>query len=147
MIQILEIQSTDVLMQLAYALRREVFVDEQNVPPELEIDEHDEIATHLVASSDGNVVGTLRIVREGSVATIGRMAVSQTMRNTGLGTRLMMCAARIASGWGADVLVLNAQLTARGFYKRLGYVEEGDVFQDANIPHIQMRKRLSTGVI
>jgi predicted GNAT family N-acyltransferase len=147
MIQILEIQGTDALMQSVYALRREVFVVEQNVPPELEIDEHDKVATHLVACSDGNVVGTLRIVREGSVATIGRMAVSQTLRKTGIGARLMACAAQTASKWGTEMLVLNAQLTARGFYQRLGYVDEGDVFQDANIPHIRMRKLLSTGAI
>ena len=146
MIQILEIQGTDPLMQSVYALRREVFVVEQNVPPELEIDEYDDVATHLIASSEGSVVGTLRIVREGSVATIGRMAVARTLRHAGIGTRLMTCAARTVSGWGADMLVLNAQLTAYGFYRRLGYVEEGDVFDDANIPHIQMRKRLATGV-
>lgn len=142
MIRILEIQGTDVLMQSVHALRREVFVVEQNVPPELEIDDHDEVATHLVAVLDGNVVGTLRIVAEGSVATIGRMAVSQALRKTGIGARLMRCAAQTASRWGTEMLVLNAQLTARGFYQRLGYAEEGDVFDDANIPHIRMRKLL-----
>ena len=76
----------------------------------------------------------------------GRMAVSQTLRKAGIGTKLMTCADRTVSRWGADMLVLNAQLAACGFYRRLGYVEEGDVFDDANIPHIQMRKRLSTGI-
>jgi predicted GNAT family N-acyltransferase len=146
MIQFLEIRGTDPLMQSVYALRREVFVVEQSIPPELEIDEYDDVATHLIASSEGSVVGTLRIVCEGSVATIGRMAVARTLRNAGIGTRLMTCAARTVSGWGVDMLVLNAQLTACGFYRRLGYVEEGDVFDDASIPHIQMRKRLATGV-
>lgn len=143
MIRILEIQGTDVLMHSVYALRHDVFVVEQSVPPELEIDEHDEVATHLIASLDGNVVGTLRIVSERSIATIGRMAVLRTARHTGIGRQLMMFAAQMASRRGADMIVLNAQLTARGFYERLGYAEEGDVFHDANIPHIRMRKLLS----
>jgi predicted GNAT family N-acyltransferase len=139
---IVEIQATDPLMSAVYALRHDVFVVEQGVPKELEVDEDDKVAVHLAALSDGHVIGTLRILRHGRTAKIGRMAVSASSRKEGIGRDLMEFAATIASRRGADEIILGAQLTAREFYKRLGYVEEGAVFDDAGIPHVMMRKKL-----
>jgi predicted GNAT family N-acyltransferase len=129
-------------MSAVYALRHDVFVVEQGVPKELEVDEDDKVAVHLAALSDGHVIGTLRILRHGRTAKIGRMAVSASSRKEGIGRDLMEFAATIASRRGADEIILGAQLTAREFYKRLGYVEEGAVFDDAGIPHVMMRKKL-----
>jgi predicted GNAT family N-acyltransferase len=142
LITIVEIQATDPLMSAVYALRHDVFVVEQGVPEELEVDEDDKVAVHLAALSDGHVVGTLRILRHGRTAKIGRMAVSASSRKEGIGRALMEFAAAAASRRGADEVVLGAQLTACEFYKRLGYVEEGAVFDDAGIPHVMMRKKL-----
>jgi predicted GNAT family N-acyltransferase len=139
---IVEIRGTDPLMSAIYALRHEVFVVEQGVPEELEVDEDDRGAAHLAALSGGNVIGTLRIVRHGRTVKIGRMAVSASSRKRGIGKDLMEFAAATASRGGAEEILLGAQLTAREFYKRLGYVEEGAVFQDAGIPHVMMRKKL-----
>jgi predicted GNAT family N-acyltransferase len=139
---IVEIRATDPLMSAVFALRHEVFVAEQGVPQELEIDEHDKFATHLAALSDGHVIGTLRIVHHERTAKVGRMAVSASSRKKGIGRELMEFAAATASRDGADEVILGAQLIAREFYKRLGYVEEGAVFDDAGIPHVTMRKKL-----
>lgn len=144
MVKIVAIQETDTLMREAYALRREVFVVEQGVAQELEVDDDDQIATHLVALRKGRVVGTLRIVRHGRTAKIGRMAVSASSRRKGIGRALMQFAAITAGHDGVEEIILAAQLPAREFYRRLGYVEEGDVFYDANLPHLRMRKRLSS---
>ena len=142
MTTIVEIQATDPLMSAVYALRHDVFVVEQGVPEELEVDEDDRVAVHLAALSDGHVIGTLRILRRGRTAKIGRMAVSASSRKKGLGRELMEFAAANASRHGAEEVILGAQLTAREFYKRLGYVEEGAVFDDGGIPHMMMRKKL-----
>jgi predicted GNAT family N-acyltransferase len=146
MVEIVAIRGTDTLMREAYALRREVFVVEQGVPQELEVDDDDPIAAHLVALHEGRVVGTLRMVRHGRTAKIGRMAVSASWRRKGIGGALMRFAALTAGHDGVEEIILAAQLAARRFYQRLGYAEEGDVFYDANLPHVRMRKRLSSSV-
>jgi len=139
---IVEIQATDPLMSAVYALRHDVFVVEQGVPKELEVDDDDKVAAHLAALSDGHVIGTLRILRHGLTAKIGRMAVSASSRKKGIGRELMEFAAATASRGGNEEIILGAQLTACAFYKRLGYIEEGAVFDDGGIPHVMMRKKL-----
>jgi predicted GNAT family N-acyltransferase len=139
---IVEIQTTDPLMSAVYALRHDVFVLEQGVPEELEVDEDDNVAIHLAALSDGHVIGTLRILRHGRTAKIGRMAISASSRKKGIGRELMEFAAATASRRGDEEIILGAQLTASEFYRRLGYVEEGAVFDDGGIPHVMMRKKL-----
>ena len=142
MVKIVAIDATAALMRQAYALRHEVFVVEQGVAEDLEIDDDDRHATHLVAVGESGVVGTLRMVRHDRTAKIGRMAVAASSRGKGVGKALMEFAAIAASRDGVEEIVLAAQLAARKFYQRLGYVEEGDVFVDANLPHVRMRKRL-----
>ena len=142
MTTIIEIRATDPLMSAVYALRREVFVIEQGVPEELEVDEDDKVATHLAALSEGHVIGTLRIMRHERTAKIGRMAVSAHSRKKGIGRELMEFAASAACRDGAQDIVLAAQVTAREFYRQLGYMEEGAVFDDAGLSHVMMRKKL-----
>jgi len=142
--KIIAIEHADALMRAAFALRHEVFVVEQSIPEELEVDADDKIATHLVALLDGRVVGTLRIVPHGRTAKIGRMAVAASLRKLGIGRQLMEFAAETASRDGSEEIVLGAQLAAQDFYKRLGYVEEGGVFEDARLPHVVMRKKVRT---
>ena len=142
MITIVPLEASDQLMGAVYALRHDVFVDEQGIPQELEQDEEDKSATHLVGLSYGRVVGTLRIVRHGPEAKVGRMAVAVSSRKKGIGRRLMEFAAEHCRDVGVTEIVLSAQLTARDFYKNLGYVEEGSVFDDAGLPHVMMRKKL-----
>lgn len=130
-------------MPAAFALRHEVFVREQAVPPELERDALDAVAVHLIALCGEQVVGTLRIVVDGGEARIGRMAVRAQDRKRGLGSRLMQRATEAARALGATDIVLHAQLAARSFYQRLGYCEEGEIFEEAGIPHVIMRRAIA----
>jgi predicted GNAT family N-acyltransferase len=141
--RIAEIEFGSDLMREAFGLRYEVFVDEQGVPRELEVDELDPSATHLVAIDGDQIVGTLRILDHGAAAKVGRVAVRATARRSGIGARLMHHAAVIAADRGFTEIIVHAQLAVMGFYRRLGYVEEGETFEDAGIPHIAMRKKIA----
>jgi predicted GNAT family N-acyltransferase len=127
----------------ALELRHEVFVDEQGVPVELEIDEHDADALHLVAISDDRVVGTCRVVYDRDRAKFGRLVVARAARGSGIGTALLGEAERRARAAGALTMVLAAQTTAMGLYERAGYTARGDVFLDAGIEHMTMEKALA----
>jgi predicted GNAT family N-acyltransferase len=142
-VRILVIDSTAALMPAVFALRHEVFVIEQAVPPELERDELDASAVHLVAMHDNDVIGTLRIVRNGATARIGRMAVRAAMRKAGVGSKLMSTGEAVAAQIGVKEIVLHAQLTAQAFYRRLGYREQGGIFDEAGIAHVEMRKTIA----
>ena len=130
----------DEARDLALALRTQVFVDEQHVPMELELDGLDEGARHAVAVDDnGEVVGTARILPTGK---IGRMAVRRDRRSMGVGAALVEALVGEARRTGIRELVLDAQCHAIGFYERFGFVAEGSTFFDAGIQHRRMRRRL-----
>lgn len=130
---------------MAFALRHEVFVVEQGVPEELERDEHDDDAHHVVArDAAGTVVATGRLVElPGRVGKVGRMAVARAERGRGAGAAVLAELEAIARERGLREIVLHAQLSAKGFYDRTGYRAEGDEFEEAGIAHVLMRKRLS----
>ena len=126
----------------AIALRAAVFVDEQGVPLEEDLDGRDGEALHLVAvADDGTVVGTCRLLTDGTTLRLGRMAVAPAARRRGLGLRLLELADAEAGASGAERTVLAAQLTALGLYERAGYDARGGVFLDAGIEHVWMEKR------
>jgi predicted GNAT family N-acyltransferase len=121
------------------ALRRAVFIDEQGVDPDLEVDGLDSEATHLLAIKQGRPVGTARILFSGEVAKVGRVCVLPELRGTGMGKALMMAAiAECRSRLGLSEVRLGAQTYAIGFYQALGFVAEGPEFMDAGIPHREM---------
>ena len=91
---------------------------------------------------DDRVIGTLRLLEHDGAAKIGRVAVRAALRRAGVGARLMARAEAIAMARGFAEVVLHAQVAVAGFYRRLGYVEEGDLFDEAGIPHIAMRKQI-----
>jgi predicted GNAT family N-acyltransferase len=127
----------------ALALRHRVFCEEQGVPEELERDEHDATALHLVAvDGSGAVVATCRLVRRGSATVLGRMAVERSHRGRGVGARLLEAAHAEAAAAGAREVELHAQIEVREFYARAGYVAEGEEFQEAGIAHVVMRRPL-----
>ncbi|MGI6642185.1 MAG: GNAT family N-acetyltransferase [Limnochordia bacterium] len=129
--------------ELALAVRMKVFVEEQKVPVEEEHDHLDAEAVHFGAFSDGEIIGTGRIVPRGTVAKVGRVAVLPQYRGMRVGYRLMEAMLEWAGKRGFTEAILGAQLQAIGFYERLGFVPEGDVFDDAGIPHRQMRRALT----
>jgi predicted GNAT family N-acyltransferase len=128
--------------QAAAALRQQVFVVEQGVPAELELDEMDAQSLHAVACQDGVPVATGRLLPDGH---IGRMAVRQDARGAGTGSLVLCALMDEARRRGDRDVVLHAQLSAREFYARHGFEPEGEVFMDAGIEHIAMRRRFSPG--
>ncbi|WP_437962405.1 GNAT family N-acetyltransferase (plasmid) [Sorangium sp. So ce119] len=135
---ILPIRSDSPLYAGALRLRREVFVVEQAVPADIEVDELDEGAQHYVVLEGEEVVATMRIVPYGDALKVGRVAVRKDLRGAGLGRRLLEEAIRIGAAQGARALVLDAQVAAAPFYRKLGFIEEGPIFDEAGIPHVRM---------
>ncbi len=125
----------------AYAIRHAVFVEEQGIPAELEIDAYDPIAEHVLAFVDGQCVATARIYldeQDPSKAKIGRMAVSKDFRDQGIGTALLGEAIRVGMMQGASVFELHAQQNAAPFYAKLQFKPDGAIFDEVGIPHQRM---------
>lgn len=126
----------------AAAVRHEVFVEEQRVPLEEEMDARDAVCVHVVAYDvEGMPVGTGRLLPDGH---IGRMAVRQSQRGRGIGSLLLNCLVDEARRRGHLQVALAAQLHAQAFYASHGFLAEGKVFLDAGIDHVNMRRVLTT---
>ncbi|MBN9372107.1 MAG: 4-hydroxybenzoyl-CoA thioesterase [Hydrogenophaga sp. SCN 70-13] len=129
----------------ASQLRAEVFVREQGIPLELEMDAADADAVHAVARNRlGRVVATGRLLRGEApgVSKIGRMAVHRVLRGGNLGRRVLFALMDAARARGDREVRLHAQRSAVGFYARLGFVPLGEAFEEAGIPHQTMVKAL-----
>jgi predicted GNAT family N-acyltransferase len=130
-------------LESAISVRFRVFVAEQNVPPEEELDEEDAAATHVIALHHGSIVGTGRLLsRDPAVAIIGRMAVDKSWRRQGVGGLILEFLEDEARTQGMRQSVLHAQEYVKSFYAAHGYREHGDPFVEVDIPHIEMRKDL-----
>ena len=127
----------------ALRLRERVFSGEQGVRTEADRDGRDGEATHIVALEDGEVVGTCRLVFDGPVARLGRMAVEADLRGQGLGAALLEEAERYAREAGSERIDLHAQTPAIPLYARSGYVQRGKRFIEEGIPHVSMDKSLA----
>lgn len=124
----------------AQRVRETVFVVEQGVPPEIELDEWDERCDHALAyDAAGHVVGTGRLLPDGH---LGRMAVLREARGQGVGARLLGALIERARMRGMGRVVLNAQTHAVPFYARFGFAVEGATFMEAGIPHVTMVRDL-----
>ena len=129
------------LQPQAQAIRFAVFVNEQQVPEEIELDEMDPLCLHAVAyDAEGQSIGTGRLLPDGH---IGRMAVMKVARGTGVGGAILQALMQAARERGDSGVVLNAQTQAEGFYGQFGFVRHGDEFDDAGIPHIEMRLKFA----
>ena len=136
-IQIVNYQS---FKEEIHKIRFEVFVKEQNVPIEEEIDNLDEISVHFLLYIDEKPVGTGRlIINDGH---IGRIAILKNYRDKHLGSQLMLFILEIAKEHKLKRVWLASQLYAKNFYKKLGFKEYGNIFLDAGIKHINMEKFL-----
>lgn len=132
------------LGRLAERLRMEVFVKEQGVPREIEIDEFDTMCRHVVVVNRlGHAVATGRLVSDApGVARIGRMAVARELRGSRVGRQVLDALVQAARDRGDTHAVLHAQVHAQNFYARAGFVPEGAVYEEAGIDHITMRMTL-----
>ena len=121
------------------AIRYEVFVDEQNVPVDLEIDGLDGKAKHTLAFIDGVPIGTGRILNDGH---IGRVAVLKNYRGLGIGKLIMKELIKWAQDMSLEKVWLSSQWHAHSFYLDLGFVCVGEIYKEAGIDHIKMFKSL-----
>jgi len=121
------------------AIRYEVFVDEQNVPEELEIDGLDGEAKHVLAFVDEVPIGTGRILSDGH---IGRVAVLKKYRGQGSGKLIMKELIKWAQDMNLEKVWLSSQLHAHSFYLDLGFVCVGEIYKEAGIDHIKMYRAL-----
>jgi predicted GNAT family N-acyltransferase len=124
----------------AAPIRAQVFIEEQQVPAELEYDEFDAVSLHAVAyGADGSPLGTGRLLPDGHV---GRMAVHRHARGLGVGGAILDALVAQGLAQGHRVLLLHAQLQARKFYETRGFAAEGETFMEAGIPHVLMALRV-----
>ncbi len=125
----------------ASRIRLKVFVEEQRVPAEIEMDDNDAVCVHALAYRQGRAVGTGRLLPDGH---IGRMAVLKQSRSLGVGGEILERLVQEARRKGMKQVLLSAQTHALGFYRGHGFVEEGEIFEEAGIMHQEMRRVLNS---
>ncbi|MEU6066603.1 GNAT family N-acetyltransferase [Streptomyces sp. NPDC047082] len=139
--------------EACFAVRKEVFVVEQRVPQDIEYDEYDAVAVHVLAvREDGLPLGTGRLLSgeaaasktgaDPAVGSLGRLAVAREARGLGVGVALVRAIEEAARTRGLTAMDLHAQTHALGFYERLGYEAYGPEYPEAGIPHRAMRRSL-----
>ena len=127
----------------AYAIRRRVFIEEQKVPEEIEMDAEDAEAYHALALMGGVAVGTGRMLAHGKgEVKIGRMAVLMEHRKSGVGREIIRFLMNEARRRGFVSAVLHAQISAEGFYLKEEFVPVGGIFDEAGIAHRKMERKL-----
>ncbi|MGF1935672.1 MAG: GNAT family N-acetyltransferase [Nostoc sp. ChiQUE02] len=125
------------------AIRKSVFQDEQGVDPALEFDGKDEISDHLIAVNV-QAVATARIrYLDDKTAKVERLAVLSTVRGKGIGKKIMENALQVIANKNISEVVIHAQEYVKDLYKKLHFVEEGEIFEEGSIPHVTMRKKFS----
>ena len=123
------------------AIRKSVFQEEQGVNPALEFDGKDEVSQHLIAYLEQKAVGTTRIrYLDEKTAKIERLAVLSTARGQGIGKKIMENALQIIASKNVREVVIHAQESVKVLYQKLNFVEEGEIFEEAGILHVKMRK-------
>ncbi len=129
-------------IEKVYGLRYEVFVGEQNVPPEIELDDEDKHATHVIAEENGAAVGCARVLYGDDGGHIGRLAVKKSKRGQGIGKEMCRFIISLCRQRGYKRVWLNSQLHAVPFYEKLGFSRRGQTFFEAGIEHIEMELTL-----
>lgn len=141
-IQIKQVSYSEEILAIK-AIRVKVFQEEQGVSEELEFDGLDESSIQLLAYLDDNPVGTARIRNTGEqTVKIERLAVLPEARGNGIGKKLMEAALEVAVSGDYQTVLIHAQEYIKELYLRLGFVQIGDTFEEANIPHVKMIKRI-----
>ncbi|MDD3029254.1 MAG: GNAT family N-acetyltransferase [Alphaproteobacteria bacterium] len=141
MITVKEVETADE-KEMCLVLRKAVFVEGQKVPLDLDADGFDDEAYHWLAFSDGKPVGTARVLLldERKIGKVQRVAVLEACRGQGVGRKIMQAIEESKSVSSVTCFKLGAQTHALPFYEKLGYTAYGDEFDDAGIPHRNMKK-------
>jgi predicted GNAT family N-acyltransferase len=141
-LRVIEVGDDRSRMEQAWALRRRVFIEEQHVPEEIELDADDARAFHALALEGGRPVGCGRMLARGDYVKIGRMAVLAECRGRSVGRRVLEFLIEHARRRGFRRAVLDAQLHAEGFYLKQGFTPVGEAFEEAGITHRRMERAL-----
>jgi predicted GNAT family N-acyltransferase len=134
--------TTDGQLRDAHAVRKKVFVEEQNVPIEIELDEHEKTASHFVLYDGKEPVGAGRLRIFDGKGKVERICVLPSHRGKGAGKEIMMKIEEHAKELQIDDLILNSQSSAIPFYEKLGYKIISEPFMEAGIPHQAMKKTI-----
>ncbi|MCC9262714.1 GNAT family N-acetyltransferase [Bacillus velezensis] len=135
------IVKTEKQLNDAFFVRKEVFVKEQHVPEEEEIDQFEDTSEHIVIYDGGQPVGAGRWRLKDGHGKLERICVMKSHRSLGVGAILMQALEKAATAQGAGSFILHAQTQAVPFYEKQGYrVTSGEEFLDAGIPHLEMIK-------
>jgi predicted GNAT family N-acyltransferase len=127
----------------AYSIRKRVFIEEQGVPEEMELDEFDLHARHALAYVGSECIGTARLViLPGNIGRIGRMAVLPSYRGQGTGKQLLKALLKASQSQGIEQVELHAQVTVIPLYEQFGFIAQGDIYDEAGIPHRDMILRI-----
>ena len=125
-------------MDMAKDIRLEVFVKGQDVPVSHEMDEYDDIATHVICQYGDKFIGTGRLVKHGDEVKLGRVAVLEEFRGLGAGKLIMLKLIEEAQKLEPSIIWGNAQVWTLKFYENLGFVAVGEEFLEAGIMHVRM---------
>jgi len=125
-------------LEEAYLVRKRVFIDEQDVAEELERDEFDDAALHVICKADELIIAAGRILFFGEEAIVGRVAVLKPWRCKGIGRKIMEFIMDIAKNSGVKTLAANVQIDVQDFCEKLGFKPVGEFFLEAGIEHIKM---------
>jgi predicted GNAT family N-acyltransferase len=136
----IELMSWERARQLASPIRFQVFVREQRVPAEIELDDMDAPSLHAIAFENEKAIGTGRLLPDGH---IGRMAILKEWRRRGIGAAILKALIDAAERRGDREIALSAQLHAVDFYRTHGFEPVGDVYEEAGIPHQAMVRALA----
>lgn len=129
-------------INLAFDIRREVFINEQNVPENIEMDGSDKNAKNMILKIDNKPIGTGRLIKILDKMYIGRVCVLKDYRHKGYANYIVKFLLDEAKNMGEKEVFIHAQSYAKAFYKKLGFVEFGEEFLEAGIPHINMKINL-----
>ncbi|MFJ7932908.1 GNAT family N-acetyltransferase [Sporosarcina sp. NPDC096371] len=137
------IVTSDLEREDAFSVRRKVFVEEQGVPLNLELDDFDKTAVHFVVYSVNTPIGAGRIRETATgIGKVERVCILEECRGQHLGNLIMGALEEHAKDTGMNKIILNAQTYAIPFYEKLGYITTSPEFMDADIPHRAMEKRI-----
>lgn len=128
-----------------FEIRYEVFVNEQGFDAEIELDEYDDIAYHVLLSTEDKFIATARFFLVDNYYKIGRVCVLKDYRKLKLGNMLLGCIEDYISNLEIKDIYLNAQYESKGFYLKNGYKEVGEIFYEEGCKHIKMFKRVDNG--
>lgn len=129
-------------LQEAFSIRNDVFVKEQGVDAEVELDEYDEIADHVLVYDKERVIGTGRLRIVDGAAKLQRICVLSAYRSKGIGKIIMGGLEHLAKENNATKCILHAQYHAKDFYEKIGYRCTSGIFQEEGIDHVEMEKEL-----